>query len=219
MEKFHEAEESAKASSIFGVNVSMFRNCKSNVPKDVSLIQLFTAIIGARYSSQIANLRRLIKTGRPAAQMFKTSAIPAFTVSGVFKNGRKKENLVKYIPIVVLDIDDLNADELERLALSAPEIPYTLCFFRSPSGHGIKIFVATDCNDPEVHEKAWQQVSNYYSSMLDVKIDPSGKDFTRLCIVSADPKGYVNSSAERFEVDREICTMIGSISIGIMQKL
>lgn len=157
----------------------------------------------------------MIKTGSVATQIEKIRVaksnrdneqadnlkkqLPAFTPSGVFGKGHRKEHLQEYNPLIVLDIDKVGSEKAAELKKKAAELATTYAAFISPSGDGLKILVQTD-NEAKGHEDAYHQVADYYAQKLDVEIDQSGKDLSRLCFVSHDPEAFVNNSSKIFNL-------------------
>lgn len=189
-------------SNIEDINVSFFMNCKSSDPHDLSLLGICKSIISGDAENPIQQIRALVEKGDyESANKLKIDQLPAFTPSGLFQNGRKKDNLFHYSSFVVLDIDNLDPERFQETFDKIEACPYTFFAFRSPKGNGIKILVGTDSSDSKNHETAYKQVSEYYRSELEVKIDGSGKDVTRLCIVSSDKSGYLNKEAKKFKVN------------------
>src|SRR5690606_37925744 len=81
----------------------------------------------------------------------------------------------------------------------ASSLPTTWSCFRSPSGNGLKIMVQV-ATDAAKHEQAFKQVAAWYEAQLQVQIDRSGKDVSRLCFYSSDPDLYINTNCQPFEV-------------------
>jgi len=131
----------------------------------------------------------------------------AFTVSGQFEGGRTKERLKEYNPFVILDIDKLERDDLERVSNAVLGLHYTHASFLSPSGNGCKIIVRVNSNQSQ-HLSAYIQVSEFYEKKLNIKIDKSGKDITRLCFFSYDENLFYNPKSKIFEVKE---TMVKSL--------
>jgi hypothetical protein len=125
--------------------------------------------------------------------------LEAFTPSGTFNDARKINNLNKYSGVLVLDIDNLGIRKLPILKKKVIDCPYTLAAFISPSGTGLKILVKVDTNS-NMHNVAFKQVSEYYTSEMDIDIDTSGKDVSRLCFISYDSDLYENKNALVFKV-------------------
>lgn len=97
--------------------------------------------------------------------------------------------------MVVLDIDHVGERELERITPLATEAPYTVAYFRSPSGDGAKLiaYAATDeTATPGNHRRVYEAMSRWYAARLGVELDTSGSDIGRLCFVSDDPALYLS---------------------------
>ena len=96
---------------------------------------------------------------------------------------------------MVLDIDHVGERELERITPLATEAPYTVAYFRSPSGDGAKLiaYAATDeTATPGNHRRVYEAMSRWYAARLGVELDTSGSDIGRLCFVSDDPALYLS---------------------------
>ena len=52
----------------------------------------------------------------------------------------------------------------------------------------------------ESHETAFKLVCKYYEKALEVELDKSGKDYSRLSFLSHDPDLYFNEEAIVFEI-------------------
>jgi len=181
------------------IKVSFFENvtAKNNVP--VSLCEVFAMIQNGHCQGTVAKGRLAI--GKEDWKSYDTikKTLPCFTPSGVFSSGHSKKELEIYNPLVILDIDKVGLNEAAELRKKASEMPTTYAAFVSPSGRGLKILVKTD-SIKETHESAFEQVSTYYRKALDIPIDKSGKDFSRLCFVPFDPDIYVNDESEIYQI-------------------
>jgi len=107
------------------------------------------------------------------------------------------EFLKEYSGLLILDIDKLSSSQLSNIKQTAQGIAFTYCVFTSPSGNGLKILVKINSSQDH-HKLVFNQVKKYYESVLNVNIDPSGKDITRLCFFSWDPNIYINNNAQVF---------------------
>jgi hypothetical protein len=132
-------------------------------------------------------------------------SLPCFTPSGTFRI-RCDWDILEYSQIVVLDYDKcsevlLIANETaarilrSRLAGS----PYCFAAFVSPGGDGVKVFVRVN-SGVDLHATAWSQVRESLDTAAGMKSDPTGRNLSRLCFVSADPYCYFNPDAKIFEV-------------------
>lgn len=167
-----------------------------------ALIIITKQIQEGNYKEQVEAIRKLIAEGQEKEADKLKKQLPAFTPSGTFDNGRKAELLTQYSRYVILDLDKLNPTDLERAKSLVALAPYTFAAFISPSGNGLKIIVPVN-STAEHHKLAFQQVCDYYEQALQLVVDPSGKDVSRLCFMSYDPNCYRNINAEPFKVSIE----------------
>lgn len=166
-------------------------------------LQIVEDIVNGTYKEQVDKIRKNIDV-KDVKDKLKRN-LPAFTPCGTF-DGRRKINTVKsYNGIVPIDFDEINnEDKANYLKFLLSRDPYISCAFVSPS-YGVKAFMETSVTDPNDHKKAFEACKKYiegrYSSFLHFKVDPSGKDVSRLCFMSYDPLTHINTSAEIIEVD------------------
>jgi hypothetical protein len=107
------------------------------------------------------------------------------------------EYLAEYSNLIILDIDKLSADDLKTASNLANQDEFTYASFISPSGNGLKILVKIDTPKTE-HKESFLAVQDHYEKLLNLEIDKSGKDITRLCFYSFDPNLYLNENAAVF---------------------
>lgn len=167
-----------------------------------ALIIITKQIQEGNYKEQVEAIRKLIAEGQEKEADKLKKQLPAFTPSGTFESGRKAELLTQYSGFVILDLDKLSPEDLERAKSLVALAPYTFAAFISPSGNGLKIIVPVN-STAEHHKLAFQQVSDYYEQALQLVVDLSGKDVSRLCFMSYDPDSYRNINAEPFNVNIE----------------
>ena len=180
------------------MKASVFRNFNV-VVEDKSLLAISKEIIEGKYKSEVEEVRQLFASGNKAGADELKKKLPGFTPSATFSGGRKGEHLTFYSQCIVLDLDNLTPEQLEDAFKNASSIPYTFCCFRSPKGNGLKI-IAEVTSMLQHHENAYTQLADYYQSQLEIPIDRSGKDVTRLCFYSYDPLAHKNISNKKFSV-------------------
>jgi hypothetical protein len=183
-------------------------NLWANHVKHIEFLTLFAfyqVIKTGKYRKEVEQIRNHIKQGNyNLADTFKKKLV-GITYSAIFcsDKNRKKDNMVEYTGVIVLDIDNLTEEQITRLKAIIIKIPQTLMCFISPSGMGLKIIVVTDNRDAEKHKTYYQEVINYYKEQLNVEFDEQTNDITRLCYVSDDPDAYFNTNAEIFNCESE----------------
>ncbi len=182
------------------ITISCFENF-NQVSEQIDLTQMVERIKNGRYRSPIEKLRILYHSGSNEAFTAGKKSLPAFTPSAQYQGGRKAEYLTGYNRIVILDLDKL--EQVAPVRAKIEQCPYTLSCFLSPSGNGLKILVKTD-NSAAKHKEAFLAVQAHYEHLTGVKIDPSGKDLSRLCFVSYDPDIFYHSNAKIFNLKPDI---------------
>ncbi len=178
--------------------VSIFQNF-NEVVQNQKIIEVLHDIKTGKYINVITYLRKSLAENKMEAYERAKKSLPAFTPSATFKGGRKPEYLTAYNPLLVLDIDKLSKEQLQKAKALAKEEPYTFSCFTSPSGNGLKILVKVNSSQ-ENHKEAFLILQKYYEELLQLPIDKSGKDITRLCFVSYDTDLYLNENAEIYPV-------------------
>ncbi|PWK19631.1 DUF3987 domain-containing protein [Xanthomarina spongicola] len=178
--------------------VSIFKDFANKV-EDAPLQQIITDIKEGKYKNHIVSIRKLKKNGNNNEANELKKHLLGFTTSGIFNNERTADTISEYSGFVILDIDKLSESELNRITPIIHLAVYTYAAFISPSGNGIKIIVPVSTSK-EQHKEAYNQVVRYYEQALNIDIDTSGSDISRLCFMSYDPECYFNSDAETYKV-------------------
>jgi len=198
------------------MKVSVFNNFHE-VSENLAISVILDQIRDGRFKSQVEHLRKLLLEGNKGEYDNKKKSLPAFTPSGTFNDRRKLENLNKYSSCIILDIDKLTPEQLTKAKSVIIEIPYTYACFVSPSNQGLKILILVDSRHV-YHKQAFNQVKEYYETILNIKIDVSGKDIPRLCFYSYDPDLFLNSYSEIFKttinmIEQDIEKVVQQIEI------
>ena len=182
--------------------VTIFQNFNESV-KNIALSEVLQHIkCNSKLKMRIETLRKLYNEGNKTAYDQLKKSLLAFTPSGTFEGGRKADLLDTYSQYIILDIDKLDAETVQKSKATSIEIPYTLTCFTSPSGAGIKIIVEVDSKSCD-HITAYNQVKTFYEAALQQCIDKSGKDVSRLCFYTYDPDIFINENHLIFEIDTD----------------
>ncbi|MDM1543636.1 virulence-associated E family protein [Empedobacter sp. 189-2] len=177
---------------------TLFQNF-NEVINTVPIEQIVTEIKEGTYKSQILYLRKSLEQGKMEPYEKAKKSLLAFTPSATFKGGRKLDYLQYYNQIIVLDIDKVEKNKLAEIKLKATELSTTFVAFISPSNNGLKLFIKVSTNQDE-HKNTYNIVKEFYEKELEIEIDKSGKDITRLCFYSYDPEIFFNPNADIFLV-------------------
>lgn len=186
-------------SSTFGTihaKLSFFSRCdRSQKPqREVTIDELALMISKGEYKAQVEALRSAPESEK---KTLKSTTLPAVTPAGTFTT-RNTEGFAEASGFFVLDFDNVPNPANLRDELIAD--PFVLMSFVSPSGNGVKALVRIEriANNEDAH-RLFASLQHYYGNMgLKVSADKSGKDISRLCIVSYDPDIKQDNEARVF---------------------
>jgi hypothetical protein len=181
--------------------VTIFENYSTPVDNK-ELNTILDEIKNGKFINEVNAVRQLYKAGNKTEGDLKKKKLQGFTPSATFNTVRKAHLAENYTHFIILDLDKLTESELKRVSNLATLAPYTYSSFVSPSGNGLKILVRVD-TDLEHHATAYNQVAEYYEQALEIDLDRSGKDVSRLCFYSYDPQLFLNTESLIFNVNKE----------------
>lgn len=176
--------------------LSIFDNTYDKIGKETSIENELSSIKNGLYKSEISNCRRAYSSNSLEYKKLK-SKLKAVTFCGMFSQGRKLSNLIHYNSLIVIDIDNLTRDELNKVKELLKNDPYIMALWDSPSGLGLKGLVRVN-STIDLHKKYFTSLSIYFLQQYAVELDKSGSDITRLCYVSWDENIYINKSSNIF---------------------
>ncbi|ELY2010601.1 DUF3874 domain-containing protein [Flavobacterium psychrophilum] len=182
--------------------ITVFKNF-NEVVEHKSIPVILDEIRTGKYKPGIIYLRKSLAEKKEEAYNKAKKSLPAFTPSGKFVGGRKLEFLTEYSKFIILDIDKLSTNDLQKSKSIAAQSEFTYACFISPSGNGLKILVKIDTPKTE-HKETFLKVQAHYETILKLEIDKSGKDLTRLCFYSWDENLYLNENASTFVTLSEV---------------
>lgn len=174
----------------------------------MTLGQALDAIRGPFYENQIKTIRQLKAEGKKDAADEVKNNLHAVTFCATFQTRRVSGMCQNYNNLMVLDIDKLPPEEMERVRGCLETSPQVATFWTSPSGAGYKgLVVLNFLNDDEKidvvdkHHWAFQKLEQRFKTDYNIELDPSGKDITRLCFMSWCPELCVKEEFNTFDVD------------------
>ena len=160
--------------------------------QDVPLADIYRYITGEEAKDATLALRAADSTEQQ--RCIKRKRFKACTPHGTFYQRRKQENLIQESGMMVIDFDHLtpgqHAELLQRLPLD--QRYETELMFTSPSGHGIKWFIACGSHEGATFRSLFEDICLHICGEYGVRPDPSGKDLPRCCFLPWDPQCYIN---------------------------
>ena len=130
---------------------------------DASLAGVLENIQRGTYKQFIDETREALASGDKELAAKLKKKLPAFTPQATYSGKRLDPHITRYNQLVVLDIDHVGERELERITPLATEAPYTVAYFRSPSGDGAKLiaYAATDeTATPGNHRRVYEAATS-----------------------------------------------------------
>jgi hypothetical protein len=182
--------------------VTIFKNF-NEVVEHKTIATILEEIKTGKHKPGIIYLRKSLAEKKEEAYNKAKKSLPAFTPSGKFVGGRKLEFLTEYSKFIILDIDKLSTNDLQKSKSIAAQSEFTYACFISPSGNGLKILVKIETPKTE-HKETFLKVQAHYENILKLEIDKSGKDLTRLCFYSWDENLFLNENASTFITSNEV---------------
>ncbi len=126
---------------------------------------------------------------------------PAVIWTGVFEE-RLDNGCIVYNGLMVIDIDTISSRRLRMLKRELNQNPFVFAYFDGPS-KGLKVLMFVDSPKEWHNTHAFAQIELMFKDYYDIKIDPSGKNLSRLCYVSYDPDLYLNKDALILHVEEQ----------------
>lgn len=182
----------------FKISVYKSNNSVENV--ETSLLNIIKAIYEGEWKDKVNTIRRYMDEGDVKAANTLKADLPCFTVAGTFRGGHAVRNLKDWTDLVILDFDKVK--ELEKLRAICNADPHTVTSFRSPKD-GFKVVVHV-INAHLSHREAYEMARLHYEQITGLKLDESGKDLSRTCLMSYDPDTYAAALYDSFVLPPQV---------------
>ena len=187
----------------------------SSVSGETDLQQELADIKNGKYAKLVIKIASLVVQGKIDEANNVKKQLPFRTVTANYKERRLPPGIIRYNPVLTLDLDEQPEECLEELRALINNDPDTLASFLSPKQHGYKFFVFLRTayaqnlrkrlihgeiayNElEEIHLKLYNATREHYEKLLGAEIDGSGKDLSRGYFVSFDPKAYFNTALQQ----------------------
>jgi VirE N-terminal domain len=178
--------------------ISLFKNVTStDNPEVITIANMLSRIKNGHYHDEIARVRSIRHEHGKEAYTQAKKQLPAATFGGTFTR-RSNQALQTASGIATIDMDGLGGSLIavrERLHGD----PCLAGCFVTPSADGLKALyrIPAAQNDAE-YKRYWHALARYVEATHDVQVDPSGKDISRLALISYDPNLFMRDDAEIF---------------------
>ena len=164
--------------------------------KTVSLFEVFCMVHERHAIVETERLRSI--ADHEEARRYKGQSFDYVTPCGVFSYC-SDASLVRHSGLMCMDLDHLTDVEATKQRLIDDPMFETLLLFRSPSGDGLKWFVAIDLSKCD-HKTWFTAIRNYLMAchgLTEKQVDASCQNVSRACFLCYDPDAYLK--AELYE--------------------
>lgn len=187
----------------------------SNVSGETNLEQELADIKSGKYARLIIKIASLVVQGKIEEANHVKKQLPFRTVTANYRDRRLPSGIIRYNPIITLDLDEQSTEQLEEIRTRINSDPDTLASFLSPKQRGYKFFVFPHSEYArrlreqllqgeisystleEIHLRLYNAAKEHYEKLLGVEMDGSGKDPSRGYFVSFDQQAYFNNSLQQ----------------------
>lgn len=194
---------------IISKKVSFQPNAWSSIEREVGIGEVIKDIKRGKYAVEVSKLRVYLRNDEKEKYDIHKKRLPGVTFCANFNGNRKKELIKTYHRLIVLDIDKLDTEELQRVKNLLESDKYVFAFWLSPSENGLKGLISLQYNFliekygiDFAHKYAFEQVTTYFKDKHSIDLDTSGSDTTRLCFLSFDSGLLFKSSVIPFPIDQ-----------------
>lgn len=215
-----------RKSDILNSKVSYQLNTWADLSIELTIDEVLKQIQSNKYEDKIQKLRLLLENGNEEEYNSHKRTLPAVTFCGTFEKTRKKENIKIYNSIIVIDIDKLEKNEIERVKSNLENDSKVFSFWKSPSNKGFKglvnlkfNFEIENENLDNIHKSAFGKLSLYFKDKYDISLDQSGSDTSRLCFFSFDPNLIIKEDFDFFEVLKDDLSILENKVKNVTQKI
>jgi hypothetical protein len=174
-------------------NISVYKNAKDKIGTISTVRKQLEIIKSGILSKTIEKLRACSEDEYATRKIW----LPMAIFQGTFEPTRKAENIQKSSGLMIVDLDHLTDNESEALREKLRSCPFIFAAWRSPR-NGAKALVRVDFSNDVEFKAAYRAIAAYLQAEFSLTIDPTGKDVSRGCFTSSDPKLWTNASAQKF---------------------
>lgn len=193
------------------ISITAYRGF-SAVAGETNLGTLLSNIRGGTYFPAVHKVEEQLRLGDLTKANAIKKQLPFFTLTGNYQTVRQSHSLIRYNPVITIDVDDLEDDQIEGVRQALASDPDVLAFFLTPKRHGFKIFlylrteyarrlrqtafsvpVITYSELEKHHSLMYEAARLHIEQVTGVEVDVSGKDIGRGFFASFDAQAYFNT--------------------------
>lgn len=184
----------------------------STVSGETNLTTVITNIRNGAYFHTVQKVEQQLRLGNLSKANAIKKQLPFFTLTGNYSALRQPYSLLRYNPVITVDVDDLADDRVDAVRrLLEADVQVVACFL-TPKRHGFKIFLylcteyasrlrkmtfsvpfITYAELENHHALMYEAARLYVERLIGLPVDVSGKDISRGFFASFDAQAYLNT--------------------------
>lgn len=185
----------------------------STVSGETNLTTVITNIRNGAYFHTVRKVEQQLRLGDLSKANAIKKQLPFFTLTGNYSALRQPYSLLRYNPVITVDVDELADDRVDAVRrLLEADADVVACFL-TPKRHGFKIFLylrtayarrlrkmtfsvpfITYAELENHHALMYEAARLYVERLIGLPVDVSGKDIGRGFFASFDAQAYLNTA-------------------------
>ena len=206
-----EIEEAIVKTVADSLEASLFAYVADSSPRRVLFDEIVEKICSDAGVKRITDLHRMASERGDIgeAKRYK-QCMCCFGGAALFEGGHAKKHVTAFTRTVLIDIDDLTPEQIEKMLAKIRADEHTLLCYVTISGKGIRVIARIEysiemtsiAQEGEAYAFAFEMANRYYADLVGIEhTDMKCKDYSRLSILANDPNVWYNPSATPFMVE------------------
>lgn len=150
-------------------------------------------------SESTLRARQHLEAGDKAGYDRVKKQLPAITPHAFYPAGRGKESEHELTEVMMVDLDHLTDEELEKILEDSKNLQGVILACKSLSGKGAHLLMRCTPIPEGQFELCYKALCEYVECVLGKAPDPACKNINRLMIINHDPDVYYNPEALPFD--------------------
>jgi len=175
--------------------ITFTTNVRDQKPQRVDLIGTLKKYHHEDEEHHLVIQRIQAEQDKDVQRKMKSDLLPCLIPAALFKTagttGTSAEQLMRVEPIVFIDIDGLNFEDVANIKQKLIESIGKYCYFIgiSPSGKGLHALV--NIANPDKHREHWLSIKQFLKK-LGLTVDEATHDVTRKMYIGCDRQAFIN---------------------------
>ena len=128
---------------------------------------------------------------------------PAIMPQAMVDGGRAAENITRFMPYMIVDLDHIPADRMAAVEDCVKKSEYVRLAYRTISGHGLRVIVKVDGDvTKDNFNDAWMSANEMIKQLTSVEYDKQCGNVNRMCGLACDPRAVFRPLSKALKIKR-----------------